>query len=94
MFEARLEAEPARINVSPEVEIGCYRVVQEALNNIARHAKAHNVRVEVALREGELRLLIRDDGVGFDVKAARERASHGASMGLLTMSERHLANAG
>ena len=87
-FEARLEAEPARINVSPEVEIGCYRVVQEALNNIVRHAKAHNVRVEVALREGELRLLIRDDGVGFDVKAARERASHGASMGLLTMSER------
>lgn len=87
-FEARLEAEPARINVSPEVEIGCYRVVQEALNNIARHAQAHNVRVEVALREGELRLLIRDDGVGFDVKAARERASHGASMGLLTMSER------
>jgi PAS domain S-box-containing protein len=87
-FEARLEAGPARISVSPDVEIGCYRVVQEALNNVARHAKAHNVRVEVALHEGELRLLIQDDGVGFDVKAARERASRGASMGLLTMSER------
>jgi PAS domain S-box-containing protein len=87
-FEARLEAGPARISVSPDVEIGCYRVVQEALNNVARHAQAHNIRVEVALHEGELRLLIQDDGVGFDVKAARERASHGASMGLLTMSER------
>jgi PAS domain S-box-containing protein len=87
-FEARLEAEPARISVSPDVEIGCYRVVQEALNNVARHAQAHNVRVEVALREGELRLLIQDDGVGFDVKAAREQASGGASMGLLSMTER------
>jgi PAS domain S-box-containing protein len=87
-FEARLEAEPARISVSPDVEIGCYRVVQEALNNVARHAQAHNVRVEVALREGELRLLIQDDGVGFDVEAARERASGGASMGLLSMTER------
>ncbi|MGH9317631.1 MAG: sensor histidine kinase [Thermoanaerobaculia bacterium] len=87
-FEARLKAEPARIRVSPYVEIGCYRVVQEALNNVARHAQAHSVRVELALREGKLRLLIQDDGVGFDVKAARERARRGTSMGLLTMPER------
>ncbi len=87
-FEAHLEAEPARIRVSPEVEIGCYRIVQEAVTNIVRHARARNVRVELALGEGELRLRIHDDGVGFDVGAARVRASHGASMGLLTMWER------
>jgi len=72
----------------PTVETTCFRVVQEALTNIARHARARQVWVELQGRGAELHLLIRDDGVGFDVRAAQERAAQGASFGLLGMRER------
>jgi len=63
-------------------------VAQEALTNIARHAQARQVWVELQDHQAELRLVIRDDGVGFDVRAAEERAGRGASFGLLGMRER------
>lgn len=70
------------------VETACFRVVQEALTNVTRHARARHVWV--ALRVGilETELKICDDGVGFDVLAARERAAGGISLGLLGMEER------
>jgi signal transduction histidine kinase len=50
--------------------------------------RARSVSVEVRCSHRELQLVIRDDGVGFDVSAARERAAHGTSLGLLGMQER------
>ena len=66
----------------------CFRVAQEALTNIARHAAARNVWIEVHRMSRGLELTIRDDGAGFEVEAARERAAHGASLGLVGMEER------
>ena len=71
-----------------EVETACFRIAQEALTNIARHARARRVRVELARSNGELELGISDDGAGFDVVRARERARRGESFGLLGMEER------
>ena len=53
--------------LDPEVETVVYRVVQEALNNAARHAGASAVRVEVLERGDEIRLRVADDGRGFDL---------------------------
>jgi signal transduction histidine kinase len=72
----------------PALATVCFRVVQEALTNIARHAAARNVWIDVHRTSRELGLLIRDDGVGFDVAGARRRAAHGASLGLVGMEER------
>ena len=58
------------------------------MTNIARHANARNVRVTLHRFDSELELLIQDDGVGFDLAAANERAARGGSMGLLGMQER------
>jgi signal transduction histidine kinase len=74
--------------LSPELETACFRVAQEALTNVARHAQARNVWVDLHLVGDALDLRIRDDGVGFDARVARERAIGGASMGLLGMQER------
>src|SRR5262249_23500398 len=71
-----------------ELETVCYRVVQEALTNIVRHARATEVRVAVRQVPGEVRLSITDDGAGFDVAAARARVEAGGSLGLLSMEER------
>jgi signal transduction histidine kinase len=70
------------------LEITCFRVAQEALTNVIRHAQAHHVELELDKANGELQLVVRDDGRGFDVLAARERAIHGGSQGLLSMQER------
>jgi signal transduction histidine kinase len=83
--------EPVRVEVElheiPEglpndVALCIFRVVQEALRNIARHAKASVAIVSLALKDGGLLLAIHDDGVGFDVDAKQSRHSLGrAGMG-------------
>ena len=65
------------------VETVVYRVVQEALTNIARHAQAHGVSLVVRRSGSRLRAVLEDDGVGFDPAAVGQRA-----LGLRGMSER------
>jgi signal transduction histidine kinase len=82
------------LRVSNQLETACFRVAQEALTNVARHAGAKNVRIELCAHPPEFHLTIRDDGVGFDVPAARRRAARGGSLGLLGMQERVFAMGG
>ena len=62
-----------------------YRVVQEALRNIAKHADARQVRVTVRRVEEEVQLAVADDGKGFDLAKAREQ---GGGLGLRSIEER------
>ena len=70
------------------IETACFRVVQEAFTNIARHAHAHRVWVDVHGDGKSLSVSVRDDGSGFSVEAARRRATGGGSLGVLGMEER------
>ena len=67
------------------VQTTIYRILQEGLTNVARHASATKVEVELKLDRGMLSLLIRDDGVGFDPASTRGEAS---GLGLHGMGER------
>lgn len=80
--------------MDPAIEIACFRIAQEAFNNIVRHAAARTVRVELETHEGSLHLNVRDDGIGFHVNAARRDAARGASLGLLGMEERAVLTGG
>jgi signal transduction histidine kinase len=84
----QFRADPPELNLPPEVQTTCFRITQEALTNIVRHANAHQVRVELYQAATELELRIRDDGAGFDVQAARQHAARGTSLGLIGMQER------
>jgi signal transduction histidine kinase len=75
---------------APEIETACFRIAQEALTNVMRHARTEQMWVELRQNVAGLRLVVRDDGAGFDVNAMRQRAAHGQSMGLLGMDERAL----
>lgn len=79
---------PREIAVPSEVGIACFRVVQEALTSVARHARARNALVEVRQGEIELHLAVRDDGVGFDTAATFTRMQQGQGLGLMSMRER------
>ncbi|BAZ21260.1 multi-sensor signal transduction histidine kinase [Kalymmatonema gypsitolerans NIES-4073] len=83
-------ASPLERKLLPNLETTCFRIVQEALTNVVRHAQAQRVTVELRQQEAQLHLVINDDGIGFNVEAARERATHGGSLGLLGMEERAL----
>lgn len=75
-----------RVPVS--IEVACFRVVQEALTNVARYARAKTVDLTLRRQEQEVTFVIQDDGVGFDVMLARQRARGGQSIGLIGMQER------
>jgi PAS domain S-box-containing protein len=72
----------------PLIEIACFRVAQEAITNVIRHAKARNLSVRLLQDVEALHLYVRDDGTGFDFAAARQRAGRGESLGILGMEER------
>jgi two-component system sensor histidine kinase UhpB len=83
-----LELAPVEPRVGTVVETTCFRVVQEALTNVIRHADAHVVKIELGRRNGRLQLSLCDDGRGFDVPAARKRSNQDGNQGLLNMEER------
>ncbi|WHZ22497.1 MAG: Two-component system sensor histidine kinase [Nitrospira sp.] len=70
------------------VAIACFRVIQEAVTNVIRHSNATRITVSLQKHEGDLLLLIRDNGRGFEVQKALAEATSGQSMGLLGMQER------
>ncbi|MDW7709204.1 MAG: PAS domain S-box protein [Deferrisomatales bacterium] len=85
-LESRVNLQEA--DVPEPLKIVVFRVLQEALNNVAKHSGAGSVRVRFEKAEGELRLEVEDDGVGFDVKGAVSLRSTRRSLGLDSMRER------
>jgi signal transduction histidine kinase len=76
---------PGRI--SADAERAVYRVVQEALNNVHKHARASQVVITLAHRDGTLKMVVDDDGGGFDAVDA-ERPGARSGLGLLSIRER------
>lgn len=72
-------------DVPTQLKVVLFRIVQAALSNVARHSKASTVRVCVSLVEGELRLSVEDNGIGFDAdRWLHRRAGHdGCGLGMI-----------
>jgi PAS domain S-box-containing protein len=79
---------------SSELETACFRIVQEAITNVIRHAKATHISVMLERNGSDLILLIVDDGAGFDIKTLRSSATIAATLGLRGMEERAQAVGG
>jgi two-component system sensor histidine kinase UhpB len=87
-LQAHFEIEEAPQGLAPETETACFRVAQEAINNVLRHARARNLWVRLYTAGGRLAISVRDDGRGFDMDSVRERSANGSSLGLIGMEER------
>ena len=72
--------------MAPPQSIGLFRVLQETLSNVARHAKATEVQIRFRQHQRSLELMIRDDGQGI----TRSQIEDSASLGLIGMRERML----
>ncbi len=74
--------------LDPDVETHLYRIMQESLNNIIKHARATNVNVILEKKPSGVTLIIEDNGAGFDVGAVGSNGSSSHGLGLLGMRER------
>jgi signal transduction histidine kinase len=72
--------------LSPEIETALYRIVQEALTNVQKHARARSVSVVLLQSGTQISAVIEDDGSGFEVGAISDPANH--RLGMLGMRER------
>lgn len=72
----------------PEIEINLYRIAQEALNNVVKHAAAKNVSVLLERRDNEIILIVEDDGKGFEPGNINSVEEDDRGMGILGMKER------
>jgi two-component system sensor histidine kinase UhpB len=82
------EIQEVPLKLPTDIETACFRVAQEAINNIVRHSRAANVWLRLFLAGERLALSVRDDGAGFDVTSAQRRAAAGESLGVVSMEER------
>ena len=80
------------LRLSPTVELQLLRIVQEALTNVRKHSGARRARVELRRADGRLRVVVEDDGAGFDPEAGR--AGDAPRFGLAIMRERAVSIGG
>ena len=86
--QARLEIDGQPIDLGAEQELALYRVTQEALANVHRHARATNIWVALTFDSTAVRLEISDDGLGFEVPRSLTELAQGDSFGLMGIQER------
>lgn len=84
----RMEERGQLRRLAPQVETALFRVAQEAVNNIAKHAGARNVRMVFDCRDGAVRIDIEDDGIGFDMGEVARSTDRRRGLGLVGMQER------
>jgi two-component system sensor histidine kinase UhpB len=84
----RMESTLDGRRLSSTLETVCFRIVQESLTNIIRHAEATHCWIKLELGRDEISIEVRDDGQGFDASDAHAQALCGKGLGLLGMRER------
>lgn len=89
MFQlnVRLDISGEEHPLDETVKIAVFRIIQEAVNNIIKHSRATSARISLEYREKSVHILVRDNGVGFDLDAVRKRDGR-VSLGLAGMNER------
>ncbi|OHC64241.1 MAG: hypothetical protein A3H93_14205 [Rhodocyclales bacterium RIFCSPLOWO2_02_FULL_63_24] len=83
-IQCSISCTQAADRMDDDYAIALFRIVQESLTNIVRHAEARNVHITLSHHEGEMRLLVEDDGKGFETT----QVNHATHFGLLGISER------
>ena len=61
---------------SRDLETACFRIAQEALTNVVRHARATHVLLQLTRKESSLQMIVKDDGAGFDPRVAKTREAY------------------
>jgi PAS domain S-box-containing protein len=88
-----VHADESAVHPTPQVKIALFRIAQEALNNIAKHAGARQAEIALDQENGDWVMSVRDDGIGFDV-GGNGSSKPKTGIGMVTMRERSQAVGG
>lgn len=83
-----LTCDPFLVRLQPDLETNCFRIVQECITNVLRHAQARHAAIELRRYDDTVLVGIKDDGIGFDMVEVRGRTTLGECMGLFGIEER------
>jgi signal transduction histidine kinase len=86
--QVEFESKGLRGRLAPAVETTLFRITQEAIRNIAKHAEAHHVGIKLAAEDGRIMTIVEDDGKGFDVDHVLKSRVGAQSLGLIGIKER------
>jgi two-component system sensor histidine kinase DegS len=86
-FETSFVVNGSEYRLTPPVELAVFRIAQEAISNIEKHAAARQVDVTLAFSDEGLNLVVTDDGTGFDIEEKQKASGH-QTLGLAGMTER------
>jgi PAS domain S-box-containing protein len=78
----------AEEDIPDQLKTVIYRVLQEGLNNAAKHSRAKNIHIALKKKRGRIALLLEDDGIGFEVERTLAQSANRRGMGLASMRER------
>jgi signal transduction histidine kinase len=84
-WKYEIVTETRGLEITPAVQTAIFRIAQEALSNVSKHAQTQKVRVELLANDQSLLLSVQDWGRGFDPESLEEELSH---LGLVSMQER------
>jgi two-component system sensor histidine kinase DegS len=87
-IQTKLAYSGDELALSPKAKIFLFRIVQEALSNVQKHARAERVVITLAVADGHIKGVIEDNGAGFDVEAVSQDPTKWQSFGLKGLSER------
>jgi two-component system sensor histidine kinase DegS len=87
-LKIKVDTEGDELLISSALKIAIFRIVQEALNNITKHAQAKEVYIKLEYQTQHVVVSVRDDGVGFDLDTVRMTRTRRPSLGLAGMQER------
>ena len=88
-IDIKLKLKPLDAEVESIIQVAVFRIIQEILNNIKKHSQAKHVEVKLDFGTKYLRLLISDDGIGFDMEETLRRVkTKGTSYGLIGILDR------
>ena len=83
-IKCKFESEISELNINPQQSVALFRILQEALTNIAKHAKASEVKIRLKNRDDKIMMEISDNGIGFDTDQNFRQDSYG----MIGMKER------
>jgi signal transduction histidine kinase len=87
-YSTELNVDGKTIRLEPQKELILFRIIQEVLNNIIKHAEANKILVTVKYEEKEIRLHVKDNGKGFDLTPLHEENNSGSGLGIRNMHNR------
>jgi len=74
--------------LNPKLEIYIYRIIQEAINNIIKHSQAKNFNIQLIESYANVKIMVSDDGIGFNIKSTENKANGKTGYGLFNLKER------